>query len=513
MALGILPGEDKNFLHRYELIQRFLKESRQFGTQRQASEKKSAEIAIGNLARTAGYDDVNRFIWAMKVKQFTKIQHLLEPRTVKDTVLTVVIDSNGKPSLSIEKKGKRLKSIPTSLKKETRVIEMNEAICSLRDQRSRAIRSFEQAMLRETIFGHQEIATLMRNPIFSPLIQRLLWRTTGNKIIDEEKNTTVKKKSISKKSTTKEKSITVEKSGNQKPLAAETITGTAIGTETVIGFFDQMPESDLVIAHPLDLLHSGRWVEFQRIFVEQQIVQPFKQVFRELYTLNADEKTDPSHTDRYAGNQVQTRMALALLKSRNWVADYETGLQKVDHQRNVVVSLHANADWFSPSDIEPPTISDVVFLDRKTWQPIPLNALPPIFFSEVMRDLDLMVSVAHAGGVDPEASHSTIEMRAALIQAFLPYFKLQNVRIEKSHAFIQGTYGQYDVHLGSGFCHQTAVGMIAILPVHTQTRGRIFLPFADDDPKTAEIITKILFLAEDQKIKDPNILSQIQKSP
>lgn len=59
MALGILPGEDKDFLHRYELIQRFLKESRQFGTQRQASEKKSAEIAIGNLARTAGYDDVN----------------------------------------------------------------------------------------------------------------------------------------------------------------------------------------------------------------------------------------------------------------------------------------------------------------------------------------------------------------------------------------------------------------------------------------------------------------------
>ena len=40
-------------------------------------------------------------------------------------------------------------------------------------------------------------------------------------------------------------------------------------------------------------------------------------------------------------------------------------------------------------------------------------------------------------------------------------------------------------------------------------RGRIFLPFADDDPKTAEIMSKILLLAEDQKIKDPSILSQI----
>jgi len=34
----------------------------------------------------------------------------------------------------------------------------------------------------------------------------------------------------------------------------------------------------------------------------------------------------------------------------------------------------------------------------------------------------------------------------------------------------------------------------------------------DDDPKTAEIVTKILFLAEDHKLKDPNILSQIKDS-
>ena len=52
--------------------------------------------------------------------------------------------------------------------------------------------------------------------------------------------------------------------------------------------------------------------------------------------------------------------------------------------------------------------------------------------------------------------------------------------------------------------------MLNILPVHSQTRGRLFLPFADDDPKTAEVLTKILFLAEDDKIKDPSILEQIK---
>ncbi|MFN1886528.1 hypothetical protein ACK2F8_17680 [Clostridioides difficile] len=48
-----------------------------------------------------------------------------------------------------------------------------------------------------------------------------------------------------------------------------------------------------------------------------------------------------------------------------------------------------------------------------------------------------------------------------------------------------------------------------ILPIHSQSRGKIFLPFADEDPKTAEIMSKILLLAEDSKIKDPSILSNL----
>ena len=40
-------------------------------------------------------------------------------------------------------------------------------------------------------------------------------------------------------------------------------------------------------------------------------------------------------------------------------------------------------------------------------------------------------------------------------------------------------------------------------------RGKLFLPFVDEDPKTAEIMSKIVMLAEDKKIKDPSILDQI----
>jgi hypothetical protein len=46
--------------------------------------------------------------------------------------------------------------------------------------------------------------------------------------------------------------------------------------------------------------------------------------------------------------------------------------------------------------------------------------------------------------------------------------------------------------------------------VHSQHRGRIFLPFADDDPKTAEVISKVMLLARDSELRDPNLLDQIR---
>ena len=189
--------------------------------------------------------------------------------------------------------------------------------------------------------------------------------------------------------------------------------------------------------------------------------------------------------------------------------DYELGLQKVFYREDLVVHIFALADWFSPSDIEAPTLETVQFTRRHEFEPVALEEIPPILFSEVMRDLDLVVSVAHAGGVDPEASHSTVELRAALAQEFLSMLGIPNVTWADRHARIAGSLATYSVHLGSGVVHAQGVGAIAILPVHSQARGRIFLPFADEDPKTAEVLSKILLLAEDQKIKDPEILRQI----
>jgi len=68
---------------------------------------------------------------------------------------------------------------------------------------------------------------------------------------------------------------------------------------------------------------------------------------------------------------------------------------------------------------------------RKKDEPLKLDEIPPRLFSEAMRDLDLVViSVAHRGGIDPEASASTLEMRASLVEETCKLLKLKNVRLK-----------------------------------------------------------------------------------
>ncbi len=76
------------------------------------------------------------------------------------------------------------------------------------------------------------------------------------------------------------------------------------------------------------------------------------------------------------------------------------------------------------------------------------------------------------------------------------------MKLESSHALIEG-------HLGSAGVHRQPGGYLCIVPVHSQHRGRVFLPFVDNDPKTAEVISKVLLLAKGREIKYPTILEQI----
>ena len=470
MAYALIPLEDENDMaERYLFIQEFKKQSRKFGSQRKVSEGVAADCALQNLSKNAGFSDVSRLTLRMETKLFENIKPLLDWNEVDEIRLKIEIDENGCAEIKCEKGGKVLKSIPAKYKKNETVISFNETKKQLTGQYRRTRQMFEEAMENETEFTAGELELLCSNPAIKPIVSRLVYKTKDylgflNGIILRDF------------------------SGKEDKITRKT---------------------KLKIAHPYDIYMDGHWHEYQKYLFENEIIQPFKQVFRELYVKTAEE-SQVFRSLRYAGNQIQPMKTKACLKTRRWVADVEEGLQKVYYKENIIASIYALADWFSPADIEAPTLEWVEFFDRKTYCPIKIENVPDIIFSEVMRDVDLAVSVAHAGNVDPETSHSTVEMRKAIVEFTLPLFKLSNVRLEGSHAFISGERADYSIHLGSGVVHLQGGPMINVLPVHSQHRGRLFLPFVDDDPKTAQIISEILLFAEDRKIKDPFILGQIK---
>ena len=467
--IPLLKDKKKDALHRYQFLQKFLKESKKFGAQRRASEAKAVSISLENLSRNMGYSDVTRLIWNMETALINEMKEYFVPKKLDDVDVYIKIDDLGQSEIIYEKAGKELKSLPTKLKKDKYIEDIKEVHKNLKEQYRRSRKMLEEAMEDGTEFYGYEIENLMTNPVIAPILKSLVFQMDKNLGYYEDK----KLKSVNKKA------VTVK------------------------------DDSLLKIAHCFDLFESGDWASYQKDIFDRELKQPFKQVFRELYVKTADEKGRDKSL-RYAGHQVQPAKTVALLKTRRWIIDGQEGLEKVYYKKNIIAKIFALADWFSPADIEAPTLEEVQFFDRKTFKPILIDDVPDLIFTEVMRDLDLVVSVAHIGDVDPEASHSTIEMRKAIIEFNCKLFKLKNVTFTENHALIKGERAEYSIHLGSGLIHQKAGSAINVLPVHSQHRGRVFLPFIDDDPKTAEIMAKVLLFAQDDKIKDVFILEQIK---
>jgi HEAT repeat protein len=477
-ALGLLPipaaGREETILARYREIQEYRRGARQFGSARQASEKRAADIALENLARTAGYAGPFRQGWAMEARGAADMASGGLVAEVGDLKITLSLDDLGAPDLAITRGGKALKAIPAALKKNAEVTALRERQVQLRRDLSRARESLEGAMVRGDTFTGAEVVELSRHPLLSSMFKRLVlvgesfagYAIEGGKVLEDQ-------------------------SGHREAIA---------------------PDERFRIAHPVDLLATKEWSAWQRDCFARERVQPFKQVFRELYPVTRDELASKESSRRYAGHQVQPRQALALLGSRGWVSLPEEGVRRTFHHAKVTAWLTFTEGFTSPADIDGLTIEEVRFSPPGTFDSIPIADVPPRIFSEVMRDLDLAVSVAHMGGVDPEASASSMEMRAVLVQETARLLGLDNVRTDGPRAFIEGKLGSYNVHLGSAIIHRQPGGALFVVPVHSQYRGRLFLPFADDDPKSAEVLSKVLLLARDSAIKDPSILEQIRRA-
>ncbi|MGN0691115.1 MAG: DUF5724 domain-containing protein, partial [Oscillospiraceae bacterium] len=161
MAYALIPilGEE-DICERYLYLQQFLKESKKFGSQRSASEKRAVETAMQNLALNAGYADVTRLTLRMETKLIDDSRELFEEKVIDDVKVRLFVSVDGKADIICEKGDKALKSVPAKLKKNEYILRLGEAKKKLNEQYRRTRTMFEQAMEDGTEFTVSELAVL-----------------------------------------------------------------------------------------------------------------------------------------------------------------------------------------------------------------------------------------------------------------------------------------------------------------------------------------------------------------
>ncbi|MEM6552100.1 MAG: DUF4132 domain-containing protein [Planctomycetota bacterium] len=300
--------------------------------------------------------------------------------------------------------------------------------------------------------------------------------------------------------------------------------------------------------HPIDR-PDDEVAGWRAWLIEHGVVQPFKQAHREVYRLTDVEREERPVSERLAGYLMMQNQFKALTAERGW--DYRLRVGG-DHDNlpacRLLVSHGLRAE-LSLDDSGPDAVltGGLAFYADKTKKggrlsggggtrggsgqpPVPWSDVPAVVFSEVMRDLDLYVSVA---GLSPESDwrgepavwerhrdaglrgglRATGETRRALLKTLLPKLKIaKRCELTDRHLVVHGELNRYLIHLGSAGVLIEASGQhVCIVPAASlinRTSGRVFLPF-EGDRTLAVILSKAFMLAEDKRIKDPTILSQI----
>ncbi len=303
-----------------------------------------------------------------------------------------------------------------------------------------------------------------------------------------------------------------------------------------------------------------------RDFLERhEVVQPFKQAHREVYVLTDAERRTGTYSNRFAAHVLKQHQFHALCAARGWKdrlrlmvdASYsaphrplpEWGLRAefwvegvgAEYGRDTTDSgayLYLSTDQvrFYPTDAGQMVVHARgggyrAGYGRTADRPLPLEQVPPLVFSEIMRDVDLFVGVASVGN-DPNWSDggpggryrdywqsysfgelsATARTRKALLERLVPRLKISD-RCSFADRFlvVRGDLRTYKIHLGSGNILMAPNDQyLCIVPKQTVAEGeRVYLPF-EGDGTLSVILSKAFLLADDARITDPTITRQIR---
>jgi len=323
--------------------------------------------------------------------------------------------------------------------------------------------------------------------------------------------------------------------------------------------------------HPI-LCEADEILKWRTWLERHQVTQPFKQAHREVYLLTDAERTTQVHSNRFAAHILRQHQFNALAAAHGWkntlrlmVDDtYPPATLALPHwglraefwiegagddynsdanEAGTYLRVTTDQVRFYPIDaaVNRAQAGSGVYGPSYNWQlrrpnneptPIPLEQIPPLVFSEVMRDVDLFVGVASVGNdptwEDGGPDHryrtywysysfgelsATAQTRKQLLERLISKLTIASrCSIEGHFLKVRGDLRTYKIHLGSGnILMEPNDQYLCIVPGRGNSSSpseRIYLPF-EGDPVLSIILSKAFLLAEDAKITDPSIIHQI----
>jgi hypothetical protein len=301
-----------------------------------------------------------------------------------------------------------------------------------------------------------------------------------------------------------------------------------------------VPEAVAVrLWHPLRATAAevGRWRD--RV-VEAGLRQPFKQAFREVYPVTPAEEETRVYSNRFAAHVLRYPQAAALMRARGWHGNY-LGFFDGGYDGEATREFAGGA-WrasFLYELVEEGTDGVAAYCstdqvrfarrDGTAWATAVLTEVPPLVFSEAMRDVDLFVGVTSIAADEAWADRgehrfhaywertgfgelgASARVRRDVLERLLPRLTI-GPRCSVGDRFLRvtGVRGAYKIHLGSGnVLIEPNDRYLCIVPGRPAGGQRaVALPF-DDDRVLSVILSKAIMLAADDRISDPAIVRQL----
>jgi hypothetical protein len=326
----------------------------------------------------------------------------------------------------------------------------------------------------------------------------------------------------------------------------QVVTGIPVSESALLtsdgGCAEAPGEAGARLWHPASA-DAGEVRAWRALLLDRSAAQPVKQAFREVYVVTLAEEGARDHSQRFGGHIFRQARARALFKGRGWavrpLAEYDEGNgARVARRPFEHAGLRAEFafDAFMPrrtgfGDLYPYCASrQVRFVPLAGGAPVPLGKVPPLVFSEAMRDIDLVIGVSSIGALSEWLDQPDDErfgedywhrfgfgelgaaagVRREVLASLVPRLAIAaRCTLQERFLVVRGDHRTYKIHLGSGnVLMSPGDRYLCIVAAPGTQAGKVFLPF-DDDPVLSLILSKAFLLAADAKITDPSIARQI----